>query len=71
MKTLSFTNKEFNVLQDVILHHPCESVCINKTNSDCFDRDSNGNIKCPIQKAYESLVKKIIINNYEETKIKA
>ena len=73
MKVIRFTDKEFDILKDIVLHHPCESGCnINPTPKyDCNNKDNNGNYKCPIQTAYKNLVNKIIIDDYEKTKIKA
>lgn len=61
MKTLKLTKDELVVLQNCLFIHPCTKGCLIEPTPkfNCYTTDKSGKIKCPIQRACDSLYLKL------------
>lgn len=60
-KTITFTNKELEVLRCYLWQNPCSSGCRCNVseNIDCYDIKPNGEYKCPFQQISHQIMKKL------------
>jgi hypothetical protein len=60
-KTITFTDKEIEVLSHYLWQNPCENGCCCDVpkNVDCYDMKSNGEYKCQFQQISNQIMCKI------------
>lgn len=61
-KTITFTDKELEVLSHYLWQNPCSSGCCCKVpkNVDCYDVKPNGEYKCPFQQTSHQIMSKLM-----------
>jgi hypothetical protein len=61
-KTITFTDKELEVLSHYLWQNPCSSGCCCKVpeNVDCYDMKPNGEYKCPFQQTSHRIMSKLM-----------
>lgn len=61
-KTITFTDKELEVLSHYLWQNPCSSGCCCKVpkNVDCYDMKPNGEYKCPFQQTSHQIMNKLM-----------
>jgi hypothetical protein len=62
VKTITFTDKELEVLSHYLWQNPCSSGCCCKVpkNVDCYDVKPNGEYKCPFQQTSHQIMSKLM-----------
>lgn len=61
-KTITFTDKELQVLSHYLWQNPCSSGCCCKVpkNVDCYDVKPDGEYKCPFQQTSHQIMSKLM-----------